>query len=489
MRTMFVKLFFCFCLASVLSGCIFFLLAVNVRLQPMHAERGNRFEEEHRHLVGSVLSLYGESAALLLERGLPLTKAESKSDGRMQAYLFSTDGTPLSSDAPEPLRTAVRERIALPGTTPLNPPLSGGMHAPPVVQKQHGLVVVRVTGPSGRSYLAGTMEPTFMPPPPRPGFGLPPGAWLNFAVTILISGLVCYVLAWRLTKPIRRLRAATRSLAAGDLAARVELAGERGGDELSDLGREFNSMAERLEKLVNSHRRLLRDVSHELRSPLARLGVALEIARKVTASYNEPSEPSANTALNRIEQEAERVNRMIDELLELSRLEGGIASIVFDRFDLAGFIEELVRDADFEAVSLGRRVAYLPAAAVFVRGNRELLRRALENVLRNAIRYTREDSAVEVSLEEAAGKVTILVRDHGQGVPEVQLGDIFRPFYRVAEARDRKSGGTGIGLAICEETVTLHGGSIQAYNAAGGGLAVRITLPAGSNVPDGTHPP
>ncbi len=469
MRTLFVKLFVWFCLASVLSGGVFFVLAVNLRLKPMHAQRGQRFEEEHRHLVGSVLSLFGQSAALLLENGVPAARLEEKRDGRMQAYLFSADGTPLSPGAPEPLRLAVRERGA-------------GTDARPAGENRQGVVVVRVTGPSGRRYLAAAMEPMFMPPPPHPGFGLPPNAWLNFAVTIMISGLVCYVLAWRLTKPIRRLRAATRSLAAGNLAARVELAKERGGDELSDLGREFNGMAERLEKLVNSHRRLLRDVSHELRSPLARLGVALAIARKVAAPSGAPSDaptdaPSAEAALNRIEQEAERVNQMIDELLELSRLEGGGASIVFDGFDLAGFIEEIVSDADFEAASLGKRVVCFPAAEVFISGNRKLLRRALENVLRNAIRYTGEGSAVEVSLEASADKVNVLVRDHGQGVPEAQLGDIFRPFYRVAEARDRKSGGTGIGLAICEEIVALHGGCILAFNADGGGLAVRITLP------------
>ena len=457
MRTLFVKLFFWFTLATVLSGGIFFLLAVNLRLMPMHLEREHRFQEQHRRFVGKALSLYGESAALLLEKGFPFPQSKSESDSRMKAYLFAADGNPLGPDTPVPLCSAVRRSVVFP-SVPANS------------EECRDVVVVRVKGPSGRSYLAATVEPPFSLPPPPRGFRLPPNAWLNFAVTLLISGLVCYILAWRLTQPIRRLRSATRSLATGDLTARVQLAKERGGDELSDLGREFNGMAERLEKLVATHRRLLRDVSHELRSPLARLGVALGIARKIAA-------PSAEQALARIEQEADHLNQMIGELLELSRLEGGSGTIAFAGLDLTELVLEIVRDADFEAESLGRRVSCLPKPAILLRGNHELLRRALENVVRNGIHYTKEGSTVEVSLETSVAEVTVVVRDHGPGVPEAQLAEIFRPFYRVAEARDRTSGGTGIGLAISEETVTLHGGSITADNAADGGLEVKIRLP------------
>ena len=457
MRTMFVKLFFWFCLASVLSGGVFFLIAFNVRLRPMHAGHGNRFSDDYRHLLGSALSVYGQGAALLWEKGAPLPAAPAGDPRAAKVYLFTADGTPLSPGTPLRLAAQLR-RVAL--TSGAGPVPDGGPD----------LVVARVTGPSGRNYLAATDGPTFQPHPPHPGFLIPPDAWLNLAITLLISGMVCYLLAWRLTVPIRRLRGATRSLAAGDLAARVKLSRERGGDELSELGGEFNRMAERLEKLVNSHRRLLRDVSHELRSPLARLGVALGLARKLSSVTAEP-------ALDRIEQEAERLNLMIGELLELSRLEGGEGTIPFAPLDLAALVKEIVRDADFEAQGLARRVTLFPAAAVEVSGNRELLRRALENVVRNGIRYTCEGSAVEVSLEVEGAKVRVSVRDRGPGVPEAQLADIFRPFYRVAEARDRSSGGTGIGLAISEETVVLHGGSISARNAADGGLVVEIGLP------------
>jgi len=458
MRSMFVKLFFWFWSITILAGGICFVLAFNLRLSPLHAGRMRHFEEERRQLVESALSLYGASAASLRERGLP--PAPAGGGGELRAYLFAADGAPLSPGVPEQLRSAVRAFAA------------GGPGAPP--EHFPDVVVTPVSSPSGTRYLAAAAGVNPMPhPPPLRGFPFPPDFWLNFSITLLISGLLCYLLAWRLTVPIRHLRAAAQSLARGELAARVDVPDEKEGGELADLGRDFNRMAERIGKLVASHRQLLRDVSHELRSPLARLGVALGLAR-LNAS------PQVEAALDRIEQEAHRLNLLIGELLALSRLEGESGGVEFSEVELAPLVEDVVRDADFEAQSAGRRVLVRSAPPVRLRGNRELLRRALENVVRNAIRYTEMGSAVEVSLLEGGAEVTILVRDHGPGVPEALLADIFRPFFRVAEARDRKSGGTGIGLAISNGTVTLHGGSIKARNAAGGGLEVEIRLPLAS---------
>jgi len=290
-------------------------------------------------------------------------------------------------------------------------------------------------------------------------------------VSLVIGGLVCYGLAWRLPSPVRKLRAATQRLATGDFTSRVRI-GDRGrGDEIADLVRDFNRMAERIERLVTAQKQLVRDISHELRSPLARLSVALGLARR-------EAPPSTVAALDRIERETERLNQMIGELLTLSLLESGSERFEKTAFDLTELVEEVARDADFEAAAGARSVRFHPDGPLIVTGNREMARRALENVMRNGVRYTDEGTAVEVTLErEGAQWAEIRVRDHGPGLPREALTEIFRPFYRYAEARDRQSGGTGIGLAITERAVRLHAGEVGASNAEGGGLVVTIRLP------------
>ena len=456
MRTMFIKLFFWFWLATILSGLVFFLLAFNLRLAPMHEERMRHFDSERTQILSQALSLYGRSAAAEFEKegtipGVPGTQPGTPNG--LRVYIFAGDGRALSGAVPPPLREAVLRMVH--GRAP----------------EAREVVVVKVLGPSGKPYLAAIQfRPGPPPHAPSGSFPFPPDFWLQTLITLVVSGLVCYGLSWRITAPVRRLRAAAQGLACGDLASRVAVSGEGTGDELSDLGRDFNLMAVRIEKLVTAHKQLVRDVSHELRSPLARLNVALGIARKRSPSSAEP-------ALNRIELEGERLNQLIGQLLTLSQLEGGIA-LEKTEVDLAQLADEVSRDADFEACACNRRVQFLPAPGLVFWGNREMLRRALENVVRNAVRYTAKGSTVEVSLERAAGPQAVLrVRDFGPGVPQEQLSDIFRPFYRVAEARDRQSGGTGIGLAITEKTVTLHGGTVAARNLPSAGLELEIRLP------------
>jgi two-component system sensor histidine kinase CpxA len=288
-------------------------------------------------------------------------------------------------------------------------------------------------------------------------------------------------------------------------------------DELADLSRDFDGMAERIEnllaeqkRLVQAQRRLLGDVSHELRSPLARLGVALELARDsipstpAAALQTATAEPAASTqiptptledSLDYIEHEAAHLSEMIDRLLTLARLESGVQELERTPVDLTTLVHAVVADADFEARSTGRSVVITQCDDCDVLGTAELLRSAIENILRNAVRYTREDTAVEVSLQQETGSQSgsdspvsppqtpfarILVRDYGPGVPEDQLEDVFRPFYRVAGARDRKSGGDGLGLAITARAVRLHGGDVCATNAPAGGLVVEIRLPIDS---------
>lgn len=314
------------------------------------------------------------------------------------------------------------------------------------------------------------------PPPGPPPPGLIPRPFffdLGFqaAIFLVVGGAVCYLLAWRITAPVRRLRVTVQQLADGDLSARTGISAGARGDEVTDLGRDFDRMAERIEALMTAQQQLVRDVSHELRSPLARLQVALELARRNAPVAAEP-------ALGRIEQEALRLNEMIGELLTLSLLENGSTLPSQEIVNLKEVLAEVVQDTDFEAAGTGRQVRFSGTDQVMIMGNRELLRRALENVVRNAVRYTGPDSVVMVELQQhAPAEVCILVRDHGPGVPDNALEAIFQPFYRVAEARDRQSGGTGIGLAITSRTIRLHGGSVTARNHPEGGLEVELCLP------------
>lgn len=293
---------------------------------------------------------------------------------------------------------------------------------------------------------------------------------LRILAVILTGGLVCYGLARYLTSPIVKLQKATRKLAKGDLKTRLGEKVSKGRDELARLARDFDEMAERIENLVTSEKRLTQDISHELRSPLARLNVALEIAKSKTNAENQP-------ILERIEKESNRLNEMISRLLLLSKLESGGQEIEKQNVNLRKLIEETASDADFEAQAKGKSVKIAAIEDSRFRGNENLLRSAIENVLRNAVRYTDEKTSVEVALKNADGHHEISITDHGGGVPVDELENLFRPFYRVGEARERKSGGVGLGLAIAERAVFAHKGTIKAENT-GDGLLVQIKLPA-----------
>ena len=288
----------------------------------------------------------------------------------------------------------------------------------------------------------------------------------QIAAVILTAGLLCYALANYLTSPIVKLRHAARQFAEGDLQTRLNI---KRHDELGALAREFDRMAERIETLVTSEKRLTQDISHELRSPLARLNVALELARAKSGD-------GTKTFIERIETESNRLNEMISRLLVLSKLETGSETFNRTEVNLTKIFEQIVADANFEAQANGKAVKILDKDAVKIFGNENLLRSAIENVLRNAVRYTRDETAVEVKLTRTSKRAVIIVRDYGAGVPEAELANLFRPFYRVQAARERKTGGIGLGLAIAERAVHAHGGTIEAANTENG-LAVEIELP------------
>ena len=273
-----------------------------------------------------------------------------------------------------------------------------------------------------------------------------------------------------LTKPLAKLGDAAANIAEGRLDTRVDPSLRNRRDEIADLARNFDRMAERIEALITGQRRLLGDVSHELRSPLSRLIVALGLVKQG------PGEEAAEN-LERIGLEARRLDTLIGQLLALTRIDSGVDRGSPKPFDLTILVQEVASDGGFEARARNRSVMIEQADACTVNGFEELLRSAVENVVRNAIRHKAEGTAVEISLERGDSRALLRVRDHGPGVPEDMLSEIFLPFRRVA---NDNSGGAGLGLAIAERAVNVHRGMIRAMNAPQGGLIVEIDLPLAS---------
>jgi signal transduction histidine kinase len=276
--------------------------------------------------------------------------------------------------------------------------------------------------------------------------------------------LLCYALAYHLTAPLRRLQKALDHFGRGDLDARAH---ENRHDELGDLARAFDRMADRIQTLLAAERRLLLDISHELRSPLARLSVAVELARS-----GENALP-----LDRIQKEADRLNALISQMLEVTRVENDAAHRKQEHVQLDQLVSGLVEDCSIEASARGCSLSFAAPAHIAIDGDPELLRRAIENVVRNAIRHAPAGSKIEIAVENGGGRVKVRVRDYGPGVPEQALPHLFDPFYRVEPDRNRGSGGVGLGLSIARRAVELHQGTLRASNVAPG-LLVEIELPA-----------
>ncbi len=293
------------------------------------------------------------------------------------------------------------------------------------------------------------------------------GSWflLPEHIFVIVAGvLLCYWLAWHLSSPVRDLQKAVERFGRGDFSVRVH---SNRRDEIGRLARAFNRMANRIETLLTAERRLLLDISHELRSPLARLGVAVELAR---------SGDDLQTALNRIQRESDRLNALVTQLLQVTRAEGDPSYLHREPVRLDDLVKQVLDDSSIEADAHGCELKYNAVEPATVEGDPELLRRAVENVVRNAIRYAPRQSSVEVSLARHDGHAVLDVRDHGPGVPEDALPHIFDAFYRVETDRARSSGGIGLGLSIARRAIELTKGSIRARNAHPG-LEVEIELP------------
>jgi len=348
----------------------------------------------------------------------------------------------------------------------------------------------------GVDVVSGENRATFLPPPPRSRWrtranghyirahrssdgqywivavGVPeqPHTWTYLPFYFLVIGatvVLCW-LAWAgVVSPTRRIAASIALFGEGNLSTRVQ---SRRQDEIGQLARSFNQMAGRLQMLIVSERRLLGDISHELRSPLARLKFAIKLAR---------TSADSKTAIDRIERDVDRIAALVADIVEFNFIECGPAAQEAGIVRVADIMDDVIRDCAMEAEIRGCHISVKGSLVGEIEGNRELLRRAVENVLRNGIRYSPDHSTIDVSVSENTHTAAITIRDYGPGVPEQALTQIFDPFFRVEEARNAMGGGSGLGLSIAKQAVQAHHGIITAQNASPG-LRVQITVPLGS---------
>src|ERR1700674_4724039 len=473
MRSLFLRIFLSFWAAQAL----FVVLAILATIALSPARHG--IENEAPQILAEAVNAYqtgGERAAHDYEEELWRTQ-------HVWAMAFDPSGHELAGRPGRPRMTG----DARADGPPLDGPTLGGpLHRHGWIDKLLPERVIRkALTLDGKRYTLVLV----LPPGPRVFFGPHEIPGLGITIAVITSGLMCYLLAWSMTSPVTRLRKAAQSLAAGDLSARTGAPASGRHDEMTELMRDFDRMAERIEGLVDSQSRLLKDVSHDLRSPLARLSVALGLARQRAASELDPEvAPELESSLNRIELEADRLNQLIQRLLTISRLESGTDGIRKTKLSLRELVEQVARDAEYENPGRGCRVTSAvnpPADAAdefLVEADPDLLRSAVENVVRNATRYTAEGTTVEVRLERqlsATGEeIVVRVLDSGPGVPDEALQKIFEPFYRLDDARNRQTGGAGLGLSIADRAIRLHGGQLRASNRKEGGLEVEIRIPA-----------
>lgn len=471
MRSLFLKIFLSYWLAQAL----FLVLAIIVTFALRPSREISNLQAQEPRFLSEALQAYqagGEDAARKYLRGVHDSQ-------HVRLFIFDDQGRDLlGRKAPEWIERVRRGRIHTADTFL-------GRFGPGQFLRQ------TLTADNGRRY---TVIVDF-PPEEHPFFGMHSVPGLGIVIAVISSGLVCYILARYLTSPIVQLRSATQKLASGDLTARAGMPGSRRHDEMAELMRDFDRMAERLENLVTAQNRLLTDISHELRSPLARLNVALELARQRSGA-------DAGSALDRMDREANRLNELIQKLLTIARLEAGGESIEKLPVHLELIIHEIAKDAAFEAQNRHCEVQATIVDDCVVIGSASLLHSAIENVVRNAIRYTQEGTSVEVRLEQGVSlpratpqkvgskndgvdkaEAVVRVTDAGPGVPEEALDKLLRPFYRIDDARGRQTGGVGLGLAITDRAVRLHGGTIRVSNRPQGGLMVEIRLPLVNSEP------
>lgn len=450
-RSLLLKIFLWFWTTVLITG-IASVLTFWIRTHSSPYQWHASLIEKARNSGETAIQIYEENGPVAAVKYLALARR----DKLLNSCLFDRSGDVLAGRDCESVADML-PNLSAPGVPDFG------------VKSGVGRVAQILKGRSGREYIFATELPPGPPMRPRLtrlGFAL------QWAVALFVSALICYLLTRYLTTPILRLREAAHQLALGDLSTRAGTRISPRNDELGDLVRDFDTMAARIQDLVLGQRQLISDVSHELRSPLARLNIALDLARERKGDDPAFEQAGQDTAL---------LDEMIGRLLTLAKLGAAGREIPMTAVDLAGLLTQVARNANFESHPNEDRVKLAIENDCLVHGNPELLHSAIENIVRNAIHYTDLGTQVELRLTRsaAAGQsfARIEVRDYGPGVPDSELTSIFRPFYRVAASRDRQSGGAGLGLAIADRAIRTHGGTIRSENATPHGLLMEILLP------------
>jgi two-component system sensor histidine kinase CpxA len=444
-RRLFWKIFLPFWVAqALLLGALY--LRLHVRL---HSERPWWVQPSRQ-----VMPQLAKDATLAYERGgqpaLDDFLNEVSLKGRTTYWLLSADGKSLGARPTPPRLQAYATQTEK----------SGGF-----LRIDESYFAVSSFSTARTKYL---LLSEFVPPPLTER--VPGDILWTLKLGTIVSAFLCLVIAHYLSKPIERLRNATNELARGNLDIRVSRYIGNRQDEIAELVRDFDSMAEELRNLIQSERNLLSGVSHELRSPIARIRLALTLARD--ADVRERRE-----MLDRIEQDTIQLDSMLEKILIVARLEGGQHKPKFEKVSLPDIVENVLQDARFEATALDVDVAFAGSPEINLSGDPDLLRSAIENIVRNAVFYSGAGGQIEVTLRRDNGTALLSVRDNGPGVPEDSLPLLFKPFYRVDNSRGENTGGMGLGLAIVRNAVLVHGGTVTAQNVVPHGLQIDISLP------------
>ena len=446
-RRLFWKIFLPFWLAqALLLGALY--LRLHYRISSEHPWWIQPERKEMPVLAQVAAQRYEQQGAA----GLRLLLDNFSLQNRSQFWLVDAGGREVSG-------RPISDRV-----------LQGGIAA----EKKDGLfhsyeaniLAGRATTPNGQYLLIGE----FTPPPISER--VPGDILWTLKLGTLISAIVCLLIAHYLTKPIERLRDATHQLARGNLDIRAGKKLGKRKDEIADLVRDFDIMAGELRNQIQSERNLLSGVSHELRSPIARIRLALALARN--ADERERAE-----MFDRIEQDTVQLDSMLEQILTVARLESGQQKPKFEEVRLNDIVDDVLHDARFEAAAVDGTISYESNREVKLKGDAGLLHSAIENVIRNAIFYSGKNGQIKVSLLSSESIAMIQVRDNGPGVPEESLPLLFKPFYRVDDSRGTTTGGMGLGLAIVRNAVLAHGGFVKARNVSPHGLEVEILLPTG----------
>ena len=435
-NSLFIKVFFGFWLVTLCIAAGWRIAGEYVDDLPRPPRPGSGSEHPEGPPPRFLLRLF-YNVQTLSDSELPPLVADIEATHGITVYLLDRRGRELQArDVPDAVRK-LATRLEGPRRRAFARDRGGHMAAQEIYRREQGVMRAVVVFPAPRHRLLGLLIDN---------------KWLRLGLALIISGLLCYGLSRVLTRRLGQLQSVAGRIAAGDLDARLQVR-PSGGDETDQLARDFNSMAEQLQSRIEAQKRLLRDVSHELRSPLARLRVALALSQDAAEKHPEH--------LLRMEREAERLEELINELLSAQQNDLLLDSHV----DLVKLLEQLCEDARFEGAQRQLSVnlaSEVPEAVVLA--STGLLHRALENVLRNALRHSPESGEITVALAARGAGFCIEIRDQGPGLPEAELSRVFEPFYRADEARTPGESGFGLGLSIARRAVRLHGGEISATN-------------------------